>query len=217
MAASKDGSKVLVVGYQQMFASTDYGVTWVDRNIPDTQDWSDVVATDDGSVFYGVESGDLYRSTDLGVTWTLVNGTTFPNSYKLHIAADGKLPTYNYNDIYASTDGGGTWTEFTDYISTDTWWTSTVVSGDATRLFMTPYNQQVITGAVLGASTGGNTGGATGNAGGSTPPASATPSGTAGSGALANTGLSQDLVIGTAGLFIVAAILMIGRQLLPRR
>ena len=648
MAASKDGSKVLVVGYQQMFASTDYGVTWVDRNIPDTQDWTDVVATDDGSVFYGVESGDLYRSTDLGATWMLVNGTTFPNSYKLHIAADGKLLTYNYNDIYASTDGGvnwvtftdvpgswyyqtvemsddgqfmvavgdstlftssnagatwtqqagasvnprwrtifamsadgskmmgvsnnssqsvyistdygvtwalesdvasvptfnspevfsisddgsswivgryrgdyftstngstwstesvtqrqgwdrivtnpdlsrmisfgnygnlytsldqgrtwtmrqfnqarawsqlassddgqhlilgdydrslwtsadggaswqerkpngdydwygtaisgdgqtmvgteyngyihtstdagvtwtqqnaagqrawnsvavsddgqtmaatarygaglylsydggstwvrrtitgesnlepiamsadgstmimadygankiyvsadegvtwtekysgnggwflsvaisadgtkmatitdntggqihlssdggntwtqtlvgggrdwswitmsddgqtllagtfddypfistdggGTWTEFTDYISTDTWWTSTVVSGDATRLFMTPYNQQVITGAVLGASTGGNTGGATGNAGGSTPPASASPTGTAGSGSLANTGLSQDFVIGAAGLFIVAAVLMIGRQLSLRR
>jgi len=111
IASSSDGTKlVAAASNDQLYTSTDSGVTWSSRD--SIRNWSSVASSADGTKLIAAARNDqLYTSTDSGVTWTprdsirdWISVASSADGTKL-IAAD-----YNIGLLYISNDSGVTWT-----------------------------------------------------------------------------------------------------------
>ena len=128
VASSADGAK-LVAAADQIYTSTDSGVTWTPRDV--ARSWWSVASSADGVKLVAVEiTGLIYTSTDSGVTWTPRESTRFWVS--VASSADGvKLVALAVSDqIFTSTNSGATWTPRDSARG----WQSVASSADGSRL-----------------------------------------------------------------------------------
>jgi len=135
-AISLSDNSIIVLGgigdayYNDVWRSTDKGVTWVEQNA--SSGWgvrdghTSVVLSDNSIVLMGGTDGatllnDTWRSTDKGVTWVEQNASSgwLPRYGHTSIALDddsiitmgGQGDTIILNDVWRSTDKGVTWVE----------------------------------------------------------------------------------------------------------
>jgi photosystem II stability/assembly factor-like uncharacterized protein len=130
VTSSADGSKLVAVAQSdQIYTSTDSGVTWTQRE--NGRQWQSVASSADGSkLVAGARFGQIYTSTDSGATWTPRESNRQWSS--VASSADGsKLVTVAQGDqIYTSTDSGATWTPREGNRS----WSSVASSADGSKL-----------------------------------------------------------------------------------
>lgn len=111
------GSYVLagISGNEELFRSTDNGLTWTQSNTGFRADLIDQISAlhEKNGVFYAGGFDALYKSTDLGVTWTLSNTGIYPGSTINDITSMGNdlYAATGTNGIYKSTDNGATWSQ----------------------------------------------------------------------------------------------------------
>jgi photosystem II stability/assembly factor-like uncharacterized protein len=111
----------LVGSSQNLFKSTDGGMTWVNKFHADTTTYSasDICFVNSTTGFVGCSYGQLLKTTDGGESWQklLVPDTTYKNS-KIHffdanlgfILSTKGSGSSGSAIIYKTTDGGTTWT-----------------------------------------------------------------------------------------------------------
>jgi len=134
IAASASGSKV-VLGAQtgKIYTSTDYGATWVDRNLSRT--WTYFASSTDGTKLAGaVYGGQLYTSTDSGATWTARESAR--DWYSIASSADGSqlvACVLTTGKLYVSSDYGVTWSP--QDVNRD--WNAVAMSADGTKMAAT--------------------------------------------------------------------------------
>ena len=105
--------KYIVCGcgqYQGLQVSTDYGVSWTQKETT-VWYWNDVATAIDGSVMYGCSDGGLIKKTiDYGQNWTTVYTDSGSKSFKsMSCSSDGKyiLAAFNSSSqLLLSTDYG---------------------------------------------------------------------------------------------------------------
>ena len=115
ITSSADGSKLVAVSSNGIYASTNGGADWIHASAPAT-DWSGVASSADGiksvAVVYG---GSIYTSADAGSTW---NATASPSNSWQAVACSGdasKLVAaygiqFSPGGLYTSTNFGANWT-----------------------------------------------------------------------------------------------------------
>ena len=145
VAASADGSKlVAVVNGGQVYTSTNFGTTWVARDVAN-RNWTAVASSADGTKLVGcVNPGQIFTSTDSGVTWNprgaVRNWTAIASSL------DGTRITAAAANVgvFVSTDSGVTWgasANLTGVVS----WTAVASSGTGMNLAAAASSQQIFT------------------------------------------------------------------------
>jgi len=72
VASSADGSKLVAVASgQNIYTSSNYGVTWTSHYVFTANSWKSVASSSDGTKLVAVDlGGSLYTSSNSGVTWT---------------------------------------------------------------------------------------------------------------------------------------------------
>jgi photosystem II stability/assembly factor-like uncharacterized protein len=135
VASSADGTKLVAVGSDSIFTSTDSGTTWISNNVPHKL-WNHVATSSDGSKLaatstaLGQPLGSLLTSMDSGATWI---SNSVPNAAWNSIAfsADGnRLVAVGSGKIFISTNSGTTWAS----TNTDEHWEIVASSADGTKL-----------------------------------------------------------------------------------
>ena len=114
-AMSADGKTMIVVGAENqstiagVYISTDYGVTWVRKNLSGFDIFS-VACSADATIIYAAGAGTLHVSTNMGATFTKKD--VYTNSL-FTASRDGNTLLYasgaGTRMIYLSRDGGTTW------------------------------------------------------------------------------------------------------------
>ena len=126
--ASSDGSNVEIVGRDDFYRSTDFGVTWTTNQSIDGVHSSccfySAMSTSGQVVLVGFNGNGFYLSTDYGTSFTQIPSSTFatlPSQSQIHgfgtgVSPDGtQLVAYDFGMyIYTSADGGATWTAQTN-------------------------------------------------------------------------------------------------------
>jgi hypothetical protein len=140
IASSADGSKLVVAG-EQIYTSSDSGVTWTLTSAPSNNWWS-VASSGDGTKLAAVGNemnhawgadGLLYVSLDSGATWA--PSSTPTNVTLVTLSSDGlKLAAVGAggNAIYISTNAGVSWT-VSDTPAQGAW-KALAISGDGSQL-----------------------------------------------------------------------------------
>lgn len=153
-ASSADGSKLVAVSYSpdigigQIYTSTDFGVTWTQRDESNRR-WFSVASSADGSkLVAGTTSGQIYTSTDSGVSWTPRENSR--QWVAVASSADGnKLVAVDFQgQIYTSTDSGMTWTPR----DSNRGWKSVASSADGSKLAAVAETERIYTSTDSGVS-----------------------------------------------------------------
>lgn len=145
VASSADGRKLVAtdqgsgVGTGGIYTSTDYGLNWVYRGLPN-KGFVSVASSADGNKLVAVDSnapGAIYTSSDSGVTWTA--RLTLMNWVSVASSSDGTklVAAVSGGQIYTSTDSGVTWTARDSARA----WKSLASSADGTKLAATTGGQ----------------------------------------------------------------------------
>jgi hypothetical protein len=128
IASSSVGDKlVAVANNDNIFLSTDYGVTWGNQTTPvATQNWKSVASNSDGTKLAAVTAiGNIWLSTNSGVDWIEVAAATGPpivtpppaaqNWRSIASNSDGSIlaAAIQAGTIYVSTNSGFDWTAST--------------------------------------------------------------------------------------------------------
>jgi len=111
-------------GYQQMFKSTNKGVSWTQMGTqPTTSQISEfAVAPSNPQIIYAIQGNTVVKTSNGGTTWTDITGTLpVSGNWLATLTVKDNNPNrvwvtfagYSAGDqIYGSTDGGTTWTSF---------------------------------------------------------------------------------------------------------
>jgi len=141
VASSSDGWKlVAVAGFDQIYTSTNSGVSWIARE--NSRYWRSVASSSDGTKLVAVvNGGQIYTSVDSGANWTARENSR--NWWRVASNSDGtKLIAVEYGGrIYTSTDSGVSWTARESNRN----WNSVAINGDGTYLIATEYGGQIYT------------------------------------------------------------------------
>lgn len=141
IANSDDGVNVVAVAYgDQIFTSTDSGITWTARET--VRNWRSVCSSSDGSKIAAVSyAGQIYTSTDSGINWTARESNR--TWIDISCSNDGtKLTAVVFGgQIYTSTDGGLNWTARESNRN----WRAVSSSGDGTKLAAVVYGGKIYT------------------------------------------------------------------------
>jgi photosystem II stability/assembly factor-like uncharacterized protein len=146
VAASADGTKFYAAGVS-LWASTDSGLTWTDRN---NLGWNFVACSADGTKLIASvgDASPVYTSTDSGTTFTVRASTP---GYELSLAssADGtKLAVATIYDIYTSADSGANWVDQPQSGRLN--WSCIASSSDGTKLVAVVHGGWIYTSADSG-------------------------------------------------------------------
>jgi hypothetical protein len=146
VASSADGTKLVGVGnYNQIYTSTDSGITWTARDA--ARNWVAAASSADGTKLVAtVNNGRIYTSTDSGLTWTARDAVR--NWQAVASSADGTklVAAVSAGQIYTSTDSGLTWTA----LEANRSWQAVASSADGTKLVAVVYDGQIYTSANSG-------------------------------------------------------------------
>jgi|GEM_PF-3281104 photosystem II stability/assembly factor-like uncharacterized protein len=100
-------------GYQTLFhdifVTTNSGVNWTGRDLPDSMTQSSVTMLN-GGVILATTSTSLYRSSDLGLTWTVINAKFSSDIFQFSPSL--ALMAASNDTLYKTTDKGLTWAAF---------------------------------------------------------------------------------------------------------
>jgi len=111
IAISSSGQYQSVISQNnQIFTSSDFGITWIPRSIVLT--WKAIALSVSGQYQSAVvTNGNIYTSSDFGVTWTQVSSTPLQQWTSIAISSNGRYQTATSNNlpIWTSTDYGVTW------------------------------------------------------------------------------------------------------------
>ncbi len=149
IASTSNGMTVFATGYYNIFASTNYGVTWQfcdpSPNPPNPRGhWKTVVCSSDGMKLLATDLIQLFTSTNAGANWSL---TSAPSNQWSAIAssADGtKLVAcndYSIGRIYTSTNSGLNWMPTS--APSNTFWSAVTSSTDGTKLAACSYSGNI--------------------------------------------------------------------------
>jgi hypothetical protein len=155
IVSSSDGSHIVAAAYNgNIYASSDYGVTW-SQTSAGSRSWYAVVSSASGQYLAATASnyptpGDIYTSSDYGATWTDRTSagsrlwgtlTSSSSGQYLAVAAGGNGWS---GDIYTSSDYGVTWTDQTTTASAPV---SSALASNATgsRLVSATFNGDIWT------------------------------------------------------------------------
>jgi len=133
ISSSADGIQLIAIGENQIYISTDSGVTWTPREIP--RNWRSVTSSSDGSkLAAAVYDGQIYTSTNSGVSWVPRDSNRKWNS--ITSSADGsKLAAVDQiGYIYTSVDSGVSWTPRLSASQASSQWGSITSSADGAKL-----------------------------------------------------------------------------------
>jgi photosystem II stability/assembly factor-like uncharacterized protein len=160
MASSADGSKSLAVSQQNVYTSTNSGITWMAANPTLTSGlWHAAASSADGVILAAGSYGGLYISTNSGVTWLL--NTNAPQNvwyWSVACSSDGiKMIAAPYYDtaagkperLYVSKDAGTTWAATP---APSNHWVAVASSADGTKLMALPSNGPIYISTDSGAS-----------------------------------------------------------------
>jgi photosystem II stability/assembly factor-like uncharacterized protein len=122
IASSANGNTLVAMNYNEVWVSTNAGVSWISNNVPTVNHWVSValsadgikaVAVDGSSLFGAKGQGGIYTSTNSGMTWrqTLApsepwTGVASSADGTVLAATVGSVPTV---PVYVSTNSGATW------------------------------------------------------------------------------------------------------------
>jgi len=123
VALSADGKKLVAVGTQHVYTSTNWGQDWSERLLPASEDWRGVTSSTDGATLVVLGTSGVYASTDSGANWALQQPqapTPLPRSLS-GASADGKIVAgssllvpgggCSSSDALLSRDMGTTWNQ----------------------------------------------------------------------------------------------------------
>jgi photosystem II stability/assembly factor-like uncharacterized protein len=144
---SSDGTKVIACAYDNyIYISTNSGINWKSAiSSIQTRYWSGVASSSDGTKLFAVVNGAssnyYYYSLNSGNSWYRMEQTT--NNIRRNAVStsdDGGVVCVSGVNSYItiSYNYGSTWTTITSMPYNS--WTSPVVSGDGTRIFIGIYN-----------------------------------------------------------------------------
>lgn len=106
------GSSVFILTSNELYASYDYGSTWIksDNGLPQGHQLEHLCSVED-KILCNV-NGDIYSSKDNGVSWQILAKTPY-NDHRTRLAADGTLLVMGTkgSGLYVSEDFGGSWNE----------------------------------------------------------------------------------------------------------
>lgn len=153
IAASADGSRLVVAGSSGIYTSVDFGVNWTQQTNAPALVWFSVASSANGEkLAAGSESGPIYTSTNGGVSWV---ATSSPDTFWTSIAssADGvKLVAEQghpgMGPIYTSKDSGMTWSSNN---VPSLLWEGVASSADGTKLVAVATTGQIYTSTDSGA------------------------------------------------------------------
>lgn len=135
---SADGSRMAAGGAvtlsNQVYASTDNGVTWGPES--GTTNMSALAGSADGShLVGGANGGYVYTSTDYGATWIKHTSLGIGAWFSASSDASGQnIAVGDYNGyIYTSTDGGTTWSSHSSASGAHKW---SGMASDATGMHL---------------------------------------------------------------------------------
>ena len=134
VASSLDGSRAVAAvssGPGRLSVTSDYGVTWTDRETAADRNYLAVACSADGSVMAAAaNNGNLYVSADAGTTW--VARDSVRNWIGIACSADGRklAAVVQGGQVYVSSDGGFSWTAKDSLRN----WSSIAMSKDGTKL-----------------------------------------------------------------------------------
>jgi len=145
----RSGSSIYIAG-SGLYKSTDGGSTWkaLTKGLPTGEDKLGrigvAIAPSDSNRLYASVEADkgagVYRSNDAGESWTLVNGDhriggRGPGAMGIAVASDNPDVLYVLNTAsWKSTDGGNTFAG----------WKGAPGGDDYQRIWINPYNRQII-------------------------------------------------------------------------
>jgi photosystem II stability/assembly factor-like uncharacterized protein len=95
--------------FNDIFVTTNSGVNWTGRDLPDSMTQSSVTMLNSGVILAATPT-KLYRSSDLGVTWTVID-TKFSSDI-FQVSPSLALMAASNDTIYKTTDRGLTWVAF---------------------------------------------------------------------------------------------------------
>ena len=131
VASSSDGTKLVAVANEDIFTSTDSGVTWRPQT-GGNGNWSGVASSSDGSKLAAVVTGAVVcTSTNSGASFT-AQASGYQNWFGVASSSDGtKLVAVAWGgQIYTSTNSGGAWTARASVQN----WSKVASSSDGTKL-----------------------------------------------------------------------------------
>jgi photosystem II stability/assembly factor-like uncharacterized protein len=160
LASSADGNKLLAVSQQNVYTSTNSGITWMLASpTPSSDLWHAAASSADGMILAAGSYGGLYISTNSGASWSL--NTNAPQNvwyWSIACSADGvKMIAAPYYDtsvgnpqlLYLSQDSGATWVATS---APSNHWTAVASSADGTKLIALPSNGPIYTSTNSGVS-----------------------------------------------------------------
>jgi len=108
ITCSSDGTKVVTAAIMtgsrdNIFTSTNSGVSWTERTSSGSRNWSSVASSSDGTKLAAtVSGGSIYVSTDSGASWNSETGAGSRNWTSITSASDGGI-------LAASVSSASTW------------------------------------------------------------------------------------------------------------
>jgi photosystem II stability/assembly factor-like uncharacterized protein len=135
IASAADGASLVIAGGSGVYASSNYGATWVSNNISATCAAS---SADGSALVVGASSGGIYASTDHGATWTRQSSLAygfFHDPASVALSADGKklVALLLTGPVFVSTNLGATWATNSPITN----WTGIACSADGNKLVAT--------------------------------------------------------------------------------
>ena len=115
VAVSADGTHLLAVGSQGVYASTNSGWSWTSNTYITNFAYYSCCAMSADGIHLVVASGAIYTSTNSGVTWT--TGQTLASPWEaVASSVDGTrlVGAMQSGGIYVSGDGGATWADVSE-------------------------------------------------------------------------------------------------------
>ncbi len=132
IASSSDGTKLVVVGNNTIYTSTNTASTWVNNSFSGSPNFTGVASSADGTSFVAVANG-AGIFTNSGTSW-LVNSTYNSGNWtSVALATGGSefVATESTVGIFASVNNGASWTKI--YPNTLNW-ESVAASANGNRL-----------------------------------------------------------------------------------
>nr|WP_294904213.1 YCF48-related protein [uncultured Lacibacter sp.] len=99
-------SIAVIIGYNTLNYSSNYGKSWQTSNTPASVNWIDVVSKD--TFFLASTNGKIYRTDDAGKTWKTFSSNKTLSSIEFVNSKIGYLGCTNYS-ILKTEDGGTSW------------------------------------------------------------------------------------------------------------
>ncbi len=111
VASSSDGSRLAASAFDEVWLSSNSGVTWTRSNTPNGN-YRGIASSSNGStLLLATHTVQLQRSTDYGATWT-TTGPARNDWQQVASSADGQVLAAagdNGTALYVSTNGGTNW------------------------------------------------------------------------------------------------------------